>query len=208
MAGEINASQLGKNDTNRQALTAWLERIGRCTDSRLNELVPGDTSRNDKEMKLAEYFVEKESQLMKLANEARQKGESTMYHATVLQTLYETINEKSFEEKQDELRKEYDSDIKVFGDSYGIYKHTCRFCERVFYSRSNRARYCSSRCANDSYIKDRKHTLLSIRSNRICLYCKVKFTSKRKDAKYCKPSHRVMDCRKRKAMMPAQTQPS
>jgi hypothetical protein len=74
-----------------------------------------------------------------------------------------------------ELYEEAIEDKKKYPDlSQVYYKFECWNCGRVFYARSNRARYCISNCAKRAYSKRqsarKKQEREKIRSNRVCEY--------------------------------------
>lgn len=60
----------------------------------------------------------------------------------------------------------------------------------------NKQRYCSRKCKIINFIKIRKERNTS-NLKKSCLYCNKQFEAKRKDAKYCCASHRVLACTKR-----------
>jgi len=74
---------------------------------------------------------------------------------------------------------------------------SCRHCKKEFKSFSITRRYCSYRCVNDAYIARRK-VWREYKREKKCLFCSKDFKAKRRDAKYCCSSHRVMACLRRK----------
>lgn len=100
-------------------------------------------------------------------------------------------------------RKEYDKDgywqneceeaiSKVGHTPYGVFKLRCQHCGDIFYTATySRVKYCSYRCRNDAWIQRRKR-YREIARIRTCQYCKKQFKARRKDAKFCCASHRVL----------------
>jgi hypothetical protein len=185
---QVNVNQLGPIGTNYDTLRKWMERVRTCTESRLNELVPGDWPRVEKEMALARHLMEDEVLIFKQAAEAIERGESTFGYGLMLSGLEYTLTVKSSEEVhaavKEQLREKQEAPINHPGK---YYKHSCEQCGIVFHSASNR----SHRCRNDNFIKQRKERLETIRSSKICLFCKSPFKARRTTAKYCQPDHRI-----------------
>ncbi len=90
-------------------------------------------------------------------------------------------------------QQEYEESIKRIGRApYGVYKLRCQHCGEIFYTASySRTYYCSYRCRNDVAIQNRKRKREILRLV-TCGYCKKQFRAKRKDAKFCCNSHRVL----------------
>lgn len=67
----------------------------------------------------------------------------------------------------------------------------CQHCRAMFLSRNSVRRYCSIRCSNDAYIL-RRRGRAKRPPRRLCAYCGKEFQPKRRDAKFCTTSHRVL----------------
>jgi hypothetical protein len=108
--------------------------------------------------------------------------------------IYELQNS---EDIQDELKLEYEENIKLYGYPSYSYKINCHTCGKVFYCRRPEGKYCSYRCRNDGYIARRKIRNLKKRQ-KVCTVCGVSFTAKRKDTLYCSPKCKQREYRNRK----------
>ncbi len=83
----------------------------------------------------------------------------------------------------------YSKELSRIEDNRKMYSHLghegiCAFCRDSFESSSPKAKYCSQRCRNDSYVKRRKEQK-ELEKQKICAICKKQFTAKKKDAMYC-----------------------
>ena len=79
----------------------------------------------------------------------------------------------------------------------GNYVLTCWNCSKLFHSYSQRRRYCSYKCQIEARNKRRKQVGEKARV-KFCEYCGRQFQAKRKDAKFCSESHRVLAFLKKK----------
>jgi hypothetical protein len=196
----FNTSKLPPNGANREVLIGeeerekyWIQKLKAASDSRLKELV-GRTegTREELEIITAKGFVIEEERIKNT-----EYGSNAIARPFWLNVLREKITEVSWEEKQAELKADYEK----FGESL-VSKIECWHCGHEFYvgyRGVKHRRYCSHSYVNDAFIKRRKERKEWIRSSRVCEYCNNKFHGKRTHSKYCCPSHRVLACLTRRS---------
>lgn len=79
----------------------------------------------------------------------------------------------------------------------GNYVLECWNCGKLFHSYSQRRRYCSYECKIQAW-NERRKLFREVARVKTCEYCGKEFQAKRKDAKFCCDSHRVLAHLKKK----------
>lgn len=88
--------------------------------------------------------------------------------------------------------------INIIGEGYLFKLLRCWHCSRVIFCMNISKRYCSYVCSRDAYLARRRKRNEDARVKQ-CMYCKKVFKAKRRDARYCCESHRVLACIYRKS---------